>query len=44
MLGQEDRSQVGAEPADGPNFERYGASFNPRTGTGGFEVWIPVKG
>ena len=24
-------------------FERYGAHFNPRTGLGDIEVWIPIK-
>jgi AraC family transcriptional regulator len=38
------RPESGCEPADAPNFERYGASFDPRRGTGGFEIWIPVKG
>ena len=27
----------------GPEFERYGEEFDPATGMGGFEVWIPVK-
>jgi AraC family transcriptional regulator len=31
------------EVADGPNFERYTASFDPLTGAGGLEIWIPVK-
>ena len=32
-------------PADGvPDFfERYGEGFNPRTGMGDMEVWIPIK-
>lgn len=31
-------------PSGGPDFfERYGEEFNPQTGTGGIEVWIPVK-
>jgi AraC family transcriptional regulator len=29
--------------ADAPVFERYDERFDPRTGTGGFEIWIPVK-
>ena len=29
--------------ADAPNFERYGPEFDPRTGNGGLEIWIPVK-
>lgn len=24
-------------------FERYGEDFDPQTGTGGIEVWIPIK-
>lgn len=34
-----------ARPVDGtPDFfERYGEGFDPRTGTGDIEVWIPVK-
>ena len=29
--------------ADGPFFERYGASFDARTGNGGVEICIPLK-
>jgi AraC family transcriptional regulator len=30
--------------ADAPNFfERYSEEFDPRTGMGGMEVWIPIK-
>jgi AraC family transcriptional regulator len=28
---------------DGPSFERYGKDFNPITGTGTIEVWMPVS-
>ncbi|MGF6595631.1 AraC family transcriptional regulator [Paraburkholderia sp. GAS448] len=31
------------EVADAPVFERYGEQFNPMTGMGGFELWIPLK-
>ena len=31
------------EAVDAPNFERYGESFDGRTGNGGFEIWVPVK-
>lgn len=31
------------EAADAPSFERYDARFDPQTGFGGFEIWIPVK-
>lgn len=33
----------GYEIADAPHFERYGPEFDPRSGNGGLEVWIPVK-
>lgn len=29
---------------EAPWFERYGESFNPVTGNGGLEIWIPVNG
>lgn len=35
--------ESGHEVADAPNFERYGPEFDPRTGNGGLEIWIPVK-
>ncbi len=28
---------------DAPCFERYTAQFNPRTGLGGMEIWIPLE-
>jgi AraC family transcriptional regulator len=31
------------ESADGPSFERYGKGFDPVTGDGGFEIWVPIK-
>jgi len=34
----------GLTVVDAPNFERYDATFDPLTGNGGFEIWIPVKG
>jgi AraC family transcriptional regulator len=33
----------GMKAADAPNFERYDEKFNPMTGDGGLEIWIPVK-
>ena len=33
----------GLKVADAPNFERYDENFDPATGNGGFEIWIPVK-
>ncbi len=32
----------GLKAAAGPNFERYDENFDPQTGNGGFEIWIPV--
>lgn len=32
----------GCRLADAPMFERYGEAFNPVSGLGGFEIWIPV--
>jgi AraC family transcriptional regulator len=34
--------ESGYEVADAPDFERYGPEFNPETGTGGVEIWIPL--
>jgi AraC family transcriptional regulator len=36
--------QSGHEVADAPDFEFYGEDFNPDTGFGTVEIWIPVKG
>ncbi|HEY4041845.1 MAG TPA: AraC family transcriptional regulator [Rhodopila sp.] len=33
----------GHKPADAPVFERYDERFDPRTGMGGFEIWVPLK-
>jgi AraC family transcriptional regulator len=33
----------GVQVADAPDFERYGESFDPHTGMGGLELWIPIK-
>jgi len=32
----------GCKPVEAPTFERYGPEFNPRTGLGGFEIWVAV--
>jgi AraC family transcriptional regulator len=29
--------------AKGPHFEKYGPEFNPRTGDGMLEIWVPVS-
>ena len=36
--------EVGNEAAEEPSFfERYSEEFDPRTGMGGMEVWVPIK-
>ena len=35
---------AGLKAADAPNFERYDEKFDPRTGNGGLEIWIPDQG
>ena len=35
--------QSGLELAEPLNFERYDRRFDPQTGMGGVEIWIPVK-
>lgn len=31
------------EAADAPEFERYGEAFDPLSGTGGLEIWLPLR-
>jgi len=33
----------GKQIADAPNFERYGKQFDPVTGTGPIELWMPLE-
>ncbi len=33
----------GLKVADAPNFERYDENFDPITGNGGLEIWVPVR-
>ena len=33
----------GLKAADAPNFERYDENFDPATGNGGLEIWLPVR-
>jgi len=33
----------GHQSADAPDFERYDARFDPRTGNGEVEIWVPLK-
>jgi AraC family transcriptional regulator len=34
----------GYTPAESPSFERYTEEYDPKTGTGGTEIWVPIKG
>jgi AraC family transcriptional regulator len=42
-LPQSGYQHADADPAAPDFFERYGEDFDPQTGTGGIEVWIPIK-
>jgi AraC family transcriptional regulator len=33
----------GLKAADAPSFERYDGNFDPLTGNGGLEIWVPVR-
>jgi AraC family transcriptional regulator len=33
----------GYEHADAPDFERYDERFDPRTGNGVVEIWVPIR-
>jgi AraC family transcriptional regulator len=33
----------GMKAADAPNFERYDEKFDPLSGDGGLEIWLPVR-
>jgi AraC family transcriptional regulator len=35
--------ESGHEVVDAPDFERYSEEFDPRTGAGGLELWVPIK-
>ncbi len=35
--------ESGYEFIDAPTFERYDDTFDPVTGTGGIELWVPIK-
>jgi AraC family transcriptional regulator len=34
--------QSGYKPVNAPALERYGPEFDPATGLGGFEIWVPI--
>ena len=33
----------GMKAADAPSFERYDEKFDPATGNGGLEIWVPIR-
>ena len=35
--------ESGHKAFEGPTLERYGPEFNPRTGMGGLEIWVPIQ-
>lgn len=35
-------SKLGLQPEEAPDFERYDINFNPQTGQGIIELWIPI--
>ena len=35
--------QSGFKMADAPTFERYDEKFDPATGNGGLEIWVPIS-
>jgi AraC family transcriptional regulator len=35
--------ESGPKPAEALNFERYDERFDPRTGNGPVEIWVPIK-
>jgi AraC family transcriptional regulator len=35
--------ESGYKLADAPDFERYDEHFDPKTGMGGVEIWIPIQ-
>jgi AraC family transcriptional regulator len=37
-------AEVGTQLADAPDFERYDSRFDPRSGDGEVEIWVPLKG
>jgi AraC family transcriptional regulator len=43
QIWQHGLREAGLQAADGACFERYGERFDGKTGTGGFELWIPVR-
>jgi AraC family transcriptional regulator len=40
---QEWLPKSGREFVGGPSYERYAAAFDPKSGTGGMEIWVALK-
>lgn len=36
-------TEAGVQASDAPMFERYDEKFDPRTGLGGLELWVPIR-
>ncbi len=35
--------ESGLQAAEAPTVERYGQEFDPRTGLGGYQIWLPIR-
>lgn len=35
--------ESGFDAAEAPTIERYGEEFNPQTGLGGYQIWLPIR-
>jgi len=35
--------ESGFKATGGPEFERYTKSFDPVSGNGGVEIWVPIR-
>jgi len=35
--------ESGLVPSNDPNFERYTETFDPASGNGGYEIWVPLS-
>ena len=42
-IWEEGLPAAGVKQAKGPAFERYDERFDPHTGCGGFEIWVPIE-
>jgi AraC family transcriptional regulator len=35
--------ESGHRALEAPTLERYGPAFDPKTGMGGVEIWVPIE-